>query len=114
MLLTNNKSELIIKSKFFRGFGDPSRLSILDALRRAPLTVTEIVNATGLSQSNTSNHLGCLRDCGLVRAEQSGRYVKYHLGDDRVDELLTLAESLLSDIAYGVYACTRYETRQSD
>lgn len=109
MLLAADQSELSVKAKLFRGFSDPSRLSILEALRLQPLTVGEIVEATGLSQSNTSNHLACLRDCGLVLAEQQGRYVSYRLSDDRVHELLTLAESLLSDVARGVYECTRYD-----
>ena len=108
MLLTTDKTGLAVKAKLFRGLGDPSRLSILDALRNGPLTVSQIVEATGLSQSNVSNHLGCLRDCGLVMSEQEGRYVTYHLSDDRVGELLALAESLLADVARGVYECTRY------
>ncbi len=109
MLLSADKTSLTVKAKFFRGFGDPSRLSILDALRRGPLTVSEIVAATGLSQSNVSNHLGCLRDCGLVSAEPEGRYVTYHLSDDRVADLIALGESLLADVARGVYECTRYD-----
>ena len=108
MLLTANKTELAIKSKLFRGFGDSSRLSILDSLRNKRLTVSEIVEVTGLTQSNASNHLGCLRDCGLVVAEQNGRYVTYRLSDDRVDDILALAESLLADAARGVYECTHY------
>ncbi|MCQ3975184.1 MAG: transcriptional regulator [Anaerolineae bacterium] len=108
MLLTIDKTGLALKAKLFRGFSDPSRLSILETLRNGPLTVSEIITATGLSQANVSNHLGCLRDCGLVVAEQSGRYVTYHLSDDRVGELLALAESLLADVARGVYECTRY------
>ncbi|MFW5942420.1 MAG: ArsR/SmtB family transcription factor [Chloroflexota bacterium] len=112
MLLAADQSELSVKAKLFRGFSDPSRLSILEALRSQPLTVGEIVQATGLSQSNTSNHLACLRDCGLVLAEQQGRYVSYRLSDDRVHELLTLAESLLSDVARGVYECTRYDVSE--
>lgn len=109
MLLTVDQSGLALKAKLYRGFGDPSRLTILEALRAGPLTVGEIVEATGLSQSNTSNHLACLRDCGLVTAEQQGRYVTYQLSDDRVGELLSLAESLLADVARGVYQCTRYD-----
>jgi DNA-binding transcriptional ArsR family regulator len=97
-----------LKAKLFRGFGDPSRLAILEALRNGPLTVSEIVQETGLSQSNASNHLACLRDCGLVVSEQNWRYVTYHLSDDRVGELLELAEALLADVARGVYECTRY------
>ena len=109
MLLTADKTGLALKAKLFRGFSDPSRLSILEALRNGPLTVSEIIATTGLAQSNVSNHLGCLRDCGLVVAEQEGRYVTYHLSDDRVGELLGLAEMLLADVARGVYECTRYQ-----
>ena len=65
-MLTAEVQTLALKAKLFRGFADPSRLAILEALRSTPLNVGEIVEATGLSQSNISNHLGCLRDCGLV------------------------------------------------
>lgn len=70
MLITANINSDTLKAKLFRGFSDPSRLSILEALRNGPLTVGEIVEATGLTQSNTSNHLSCLNDCGLVRRDQ--------------------------------------------
>ena len=108
MFLFATTQGLELKAKLFRGFSDPSRLSILDTLRDGPRTVTEIVEATGLAQSNASNHLGCLRDCGLVTSEQEGRYVRYRLSDDRVALLLNLADELLSDVARGVYECTRY------
>lgn len=109
MLLVTEKMSLGLKAKLFRGFSDPSRLSILEALRAQPLAVSEIISATGLTQSNASNHLRCLRDCGLVSAASEGRQVIYRLSDDRVYDLLELAESLLSDVARGVYECTRYE-----
>jgi ArsR family transcriptional regulator, cadmium/lead-responsive transcriptional repressor len=110
MLLTTNKTSLALKAKLFRGFSDPSRLGILESLRQGPLTVSEIVSATGLSQSNVSNHLGCLRDCGLVTVEQQGRFAYYQLSDKRVDQLLSLASGLLADVAKGVYECTNYNT----
>ena len=113
MLITSTTSSIDLQAKLFRGFADPSRLGILDALRNGPLTVSEIVEATSFSQPNVSNHLGCLRDCGLVTAEQQGRYVTYHLSDDRVGELIALAESLLADVARGVYECTRYNIKVS-
>jgi ArsR family transcriptional regulator, cadmium/lead-responsive transcriptional repressor len=108
MLMTIDKKRLALKAKLFRGFGDPSRLGILEALLSGPMTVSEIVEATGLSQPNASNHLGCLRDCGLVASEQDGRSVIYALSDDRVGDLLGLADSLLADVARGVFLCTRY------
>ena len=108
MFLSAEKTGVAIKAKLFRGFGDPSRLSILETLRTGPHTVGDLVSATGLSQSNVSNHLGCLRDCGLVTSVQTGRSVTYQLSDDRVGDLLGLAEGLLADVARGVYECTRY------
>lgn len=107
MQVTNAQS-LALKAKLFRGFADPSRLTILEALRGGPRTVSEVVDATNLSQSNASNHLACLLDCGLVTREQRGRFAIYTLSDPRVDMLLAGADELLSDVARGVHECTRY------
>lgn len=112
MLMTAPVQAIDLQAKLFRGFSDPSRLSILEALRDGPLTVSEIVEATGLTQSNVSNHLGCLRDCGLVTAKSEGRFAYYQLSDSRVDRLLRLADELLADVAKGVYECTRYNVRK--
>ena len=101
-----------LAAKLFRGFSDASRLSILRTLQGGPQTVSEIVNATALSQPNVSNHLGCLRNCGLVKAAQEGRFVIYELADDRVSQLMNLAQELLHDVARGVWKCTRYEARK--
>ena len=108
MLPAVNKTDLEMKAKLFRGFSDPSRLNIIEALRDGALTVGEIVTKTGLSQSNASNHLGCLRDCGLLTAKRNGRFITYQLSDDRVEDILRLSESLLADVAHGIYQCTRY------
>ena len=108
MFILANPKSVEIQAKLFRGFSDPSRLSILQSLRAGAMTVTEIVNATGLTQSNVSNHLACLRDCGLVTAKQEGRFVYYASSDKRVSQLLDLADELLADVAKGVYECTRY------
>jgi DNA-binding transcriptional ArsR family regulator len=99
---------LALKAKMFRGFSDPSRLSIVEALRQKPLTVGEIVQVTGLSQSNVSNHLSCLNDCGLVLRSQQGRFVRYRLRDERVSGLLELADELLAEVARNIYECTHY------
>ena len=70
----------------------------------------EIVEATGLSQPNVSNHLACLRECGLVSGDPQGRSVYYRLSDQRVKEFLELADALLADVARGVYDCVRYRS----
>lgn len=108
MLMVAKAQAIGLKAKLFRGFSDSSRLSILEALQTRPMTVTDLVDTTGLSQPNVSNHLGCLRDCGLVTRAQDGRHVRYRLSDTRVSKLLRIADEVLSDVARGVYECTRY------
>jgi len=114
MLISSSTLSTTVKAKLFRGFADPSRLSILEALRDRPLTVSEIIEATGLSQSNVSNHLSCLHGCGLVARDQKGRFVEYRLSDPRVITLLATADALLAEVARGVYECTRYENDSLD
>jgi DNA-binding transcriptional ArsR family regulator len=109
MMLTAPTIPLETRAKLFRGFCDPSRLSILEALRGGPRSVSELVEATSLGQPNVSNHLSCLLDCGLLVREQHGRFGIYSLADERVEELLALAEALLTDVARGVRCCPRYE-----
>ena len=113
MILLANSKSIEIQAKLFRGFSDPSRISILNALLHGPRSVSELVETTSLTQSNVSNHLGCLRDCGLVTANQRGRFVHYELSDERVGQLLTLADELLADVAKGVYECTRYSVKET-
>ena len=107
MLVSTSQESLATKAKLFRGLSDASRLSILEVLREGPLTVSQIVEGTGLLQANTSNHLSCLLDCGLVEREQQGRFAIYRLADDRTRQLLALGDDLLTDTATGVYACRR-------
>lgn len=107
-MIKNSHLAVSTKAKLFRGFGDASRLSILEFLLDGPKNVGEIVNATGLTQPNVSSHLSCLRDCGLVNTQQEGKYVNYEISDSRVHQILSLAGSLLADVAKGVYECTRY------
>jgi len=112
MLLVAAPERTRLTAKLFRGLADPTRLAILEALRDGPRSVGEIVAATGLGQPNVSNHLACLRDCGLVVSERQGRRVVVRTSDPRVDDLLMLAEELLADVAHGVYACTRYAAEE--
>jgi len=98
-----------LKAKLFRGFSDVSRLSVLEALRDGPRCVTEVVAATGLSQPNTSAHLACLGDCGLVTRERRGKFVYYGIADKRVVRMLDGAAGMLDEIGARVSRCSRYE-----
>ena len=112
-MLTSTASSIDLQAKLFRGFADPSRLSILEALLDQERTVSDLVETTGFTQPNVSNHLSCLRDCGLVTVRQQGRFSYYSLSDDRVAKLLLLTDELLADVAKGVYECTRYTIKDS-
>jgi len=95
-------------AKYFRGFGDPTRLRILQLLRdEGELSVGTLVERLGLPQPNVSNHLACLRWCGFVEAEREHRTVYNRIADDRVVQMLELAEALLADNAEHVAACCR-------
>lgn len=61
--------------------GEPNRLRILCGLGFECRPVTDIINATGLSQTNVSFHLRVLREAGLVRAERRGPFIYYCLAD---------------------------------
>ena len=112
LLSDRTAHSLELAAKLFRGFADPSRLSLLDALRNGENTVSQLVEATGLSQPNTSSHLACLRECGLVESRQEGWFVYYSIADERTVRLLEDAEAILQVVADRIYTCTRYSGRQ--
>jgi len=108
-VISDNQQLIQLKAKLFRGFADPSRLSIIQALTEDEKSVGELSDYTGLSQPNVSNHLRCLADCGLVNSERDGRFTYYRLSDDRILTILEKTGELLSETAKGVYECTRYD-----
>ncbi|HVC29757.1 MAG TPA: metalloregulator ArsR/SmtB family transcription factor [Steroidobacteraceae bacterium] len=71
--------------------GEPNRLRILLSLGLACRPVTDIIEATGLAQTNVSFHLRALREAGLVRAERRGPFIYYCLPNP---ELLRILEDL--------------------
>ncbi len=73
--------------------GEPNRLRILCGLGLECRPVTDIINATGLGQTNVSFHLRVLREAGFVRAERRGPFIYYCLADS---ELLRILHDLTS------------------
>jgi ArsR family transcriptional regulator, cadmium/lead-responsive transcriptional repressor len=98
-------------AKYFRGLGDPLRVRILELLRaEGELSVGEIVERVGEPQPKVSNHLACLRWCGFVAARRDHRTVLNRVADERVVEMLDLAQALLADNAEHVAACCRIDS----
>lgn len=74
-----------------QALASPSRLLILDRLRRAPSTVGVLAGSIGMEQPAVSQQLRILRNLGLVTGERNGRSIVYELYDDHVAELLDQA-----------------------
>ncbi|MBI4536654.1 MAG: helix-turn-helix transcriptional regulator [candidate division NC10 bacterium] len=98
-----------LKAKLFRGFGDPTRLAILERLLGREQSVGEIAEAVEGNFANISAHLACLAECGLVEGERRGKYVYYRLRERRVRDLMRIAEAILADVSRQIYQCTRFE-----
>lgn len=68
----------------FKALAEPNRLAILSALRAGELSVSELVEETGLGQANTSKHLDVLHRYGFVERRKEGLNVFYALSDKDV------------------------------
>jgi DNA-binding transcriptional ArsR family regulator len=80
-----------------RALADESRRRILVELLDGAVYPAELARRLGLGKANTSNHLACLRGCGLVVAEPEGRHVRYEIADARLaDGLRMLADVVVS------------------
>ncbi|HEY2858649.1 MAG TPA: metalloregulator ArsR/SmtB family transcription factor [Terracidiphilus sp.] len=72
-------AELARVAEQFRLLGEPMRLKILQAVCAKPLTVGEIVDATGATQSNVSKHLSLLASAGAITRQKNGQFVYYRM-----------------------------------
>ena len=68
---------------------DPTRRRILLALIDGPTYPADLAEELGVGRTNVSNHLTCLRGCGLVRATREGRQVRYDLASPRLAHALS-------------------------
>lgn len=71
-----------------KALADPTRCRLLVALLDGPGYPGLLASDLGLSRSNVSNHLSCLRGCGLVVATWEGRQTRYELADPHLAEAL--------------------------
>lgn len=98
-----------VRAKFLRGFSDKTRLQILDSLRGGEKSVSQIVTEVEGNQSNISQHLACLKGCGIIQSRQEGKYSYYALKSDSIHELLDLIDHVYLQVGDAVAACERNE-----
>lgn len=81
-----------------RAMADPTRSKILLSLLHSPGYPAQLARELGLSRTNVSNHLSCLRGCGIVVANPEGRQTRYEIADPH----LTRALGALVDVVLAV------------
>ncbi|WP_455362248.1 ArsR/SmtB family transcription factor [Streptomyces sp. SYSU K21746] len=92
-------ADLDALTRFGRALADPIRCRILLALREAPAYPADLADTLGISRTRLSNHLACLRDCGLVVAVPDGRRTRYELADQRLGHALDDLRSAVVAVA---------------
>jgi ArsR family transcriptional regulator, cadmium/lead-responsive transcriptional repressor len=73
-----------VLARFGYAVSDPTRARTLLALSEAPSYPSDLADSLGVSRQSMSNHLTCLRGCGLVVAVPVGRRSRYELADARL------------------------------
>ncbi|MEV0972238.1 ArsR/SmtB family transcription factor [Microtetraspora glauca] len=97
-------------ARFGRALADPIRCRLLLALREAPAYPSDLAEGLGISRTRLSNHLACLRDCGLVVAVPDGRRTRYELADARLGHALDDLRSAVLAVETG-RACVDAEEK---
>lgn len=84
-----------------KALADPTRRRLLLRLVQGPAFPSDLADDLGLTRANVSNHLTCLRGCGLVSTEPVGRRVRYQLADPRLAGALAQLASLVLVVSDG-------------
>lgn len=83
--LSSEALELIAQR--FKALSEASRLKLIQALRPGELSVSELVEQTGLTQANASRHLQLLIDSGILKRRKEGLNVYYAIADAGIFDL---------------------------
>lgn len=106
-LSVRDRAQVEVAARLFHSLSDPTRLSILLSLLDGERRVSDLVAQVGSSQPNVSNHLACLRECGLVVDRPADRrQVFYSIAHDELRDVLLAAEGLLARTGHRVELCS--------
>lgn len=85
------------KADLFKALAHPVRVRTLELLSDRETPVSEILAATGIEASHLSQHLGVLRNAGVVTARREGKAVYYRLEHPALAEMIAAARTVLTD-----------------
>lgn len=87
-------------SRSMKAMSHPLRLKILCTLGENELSVQDIVDRVGTTQSNISQHLGILRDKGILASRKDANRVYYRVSDARTLMLISMMREVFCTFVY--------------
>jgi ArsR family transcriptional regulator len=96
--LIDNEEDIIQAALAMKSIAHPLRLKILCVLADGELSVQDIVDNVGTSQSNISQHLAILRDKGVLYTRKDANRVYYRIDDPRIIKLVGMMRDVFCSI----------------
>lgn len=89
IILKTDPEKLKRVARLMKTVSHPARLAIIDLLlEKGPLSVTDIYETVGISQSNASQHLKALEDIEVLSSVREGKSIRYEVGNTQISQLL--------------------------
>lgn len=85
-----NDADIARAARCIKAMSHPLRLKILCVLGNRSVSVQEIVEQVGTSQSNISQHLSILREKNILGSKKEANRVFYFIDDDRMLKLIKM------------------------
>lgn len=86
-----------LHSEMCKTISNPRRQAILDTIRDKELTVSELMEKTGISQANLSQHLSILRSKGVVKTRRDGNNIYYSISNLKIIQAYDIISEILED-----------------
>jgi len=84
------KKELLRKSELLKVLGHPERLAILLLVYEREMCVKDLMGALQISQPKVSQHVGLMKELGILSFRKEGTKVIYRLSNPVVKEILDI------------------------
>jgi ArsR family transcriptional regulator len=97
--LLGKQEQIEQAARAMKSIAHPLRLKILCLVADEEMSVQDIVEAVGTSQSNISQHLAILRDKGVLKARKDANRVFYRIGDARTLEMVGIVRQVFCGVA---------------
>ncbi len=96
--LIDKEADILQASQAIKAIAHPLRLKILCVLGDQEVSVQDIVEQVGTSQSNISQHLAILRDKGVLATRKDANRVFYRVGDLRTLKLVSMMREVFCSV----------------